>query len=154
LKVLARELDLMTNSIRNMKVYFDSLFEHIGLLFYAIGAERGKPEPAEYLSLKKMVEADWGLPSDDRGPVENHLAHHLYSGLRSAFESSINPEHAFDCFRDYYQVHALSCGDALKAKIIATAHSIAREFPVKVPGSGLADRLELLFSHRPEFSPR
>ena len=135
-----------------MKAYFDSLYEHIGLLFYAIASERGKPDTTEFLSLKHMVEADWGLPSDDRLPIENNLSQHLYSGLQSAFENSIHPESAFDCFRDYYQVHAISFGDALKAKIIATAHSITSEFPVKVPGSGFADRLEVRFSIRSEFS--
>jgi hypothetical protein len=132
-----------------MKVYFEQIYDEIGLLFYAVAAEHRKLHGIDVLDLKHLIEANWKpLPDQDKS-LQHHLAGYLYSGLRNAFENCENPQAALTHFKCYYQVHSLAFGESLKANVIATVNTIASEFCPNGHKSAMIQQLSALLKIRP-----
>lgn len=103
-----------------MKAYFEHIYEHIGYLFYAIAAEHGKLNGVTFDNLNRLIDTQW-YPADNGQSLEIRLASYLRSGLRNAFDASMEAEEAFDRFQNYFSVQRLAIGKPLRSKIVATA---------------------------------
>lgn len=130
-----------------MKVYFEHIYEHIGYLFYAIASERGKLNAVSLDKLNRLIDQQWH-PAGNGATIETHLAACLHAGIRTAIDSAMSPEEAFDLFHNYYEVHTLPFGQPLRLKIQATANTLAAEFSGNGTRSHFIEALEKLLEVR------
>lgn len=132
-----------------MKVNFEHIFEHIGLLFYAVAAEQRVLHAVDYDKLKNLIGSEWVTGLNYNIDLQSRLKDALFEGVRGGFDNSMNAEVAFARFRDYYEMHSLPFGNVLKLKIISTAISIHTEFSDNGHGSGIISRLDKLLQATP-----
>lgn len=119
-----------------MKTSFEKLYEHVGYLFYALAAEHGKLSSADYLKLKEIIDRYWAGSAHGDLRLQPYLNGYvlslngyLLSGVRNAIDEGMDADEAFLFFENYYAVHKLFFGSALKEKIALTDNSIAAVFP-------------------------
>lgn len=109
-----------------MKVNFESIYEHIGILLYGIACKNGSLSTEDRLRLTEFIEKNW------RGPVTAdslslHLVDCIHGGVRHAIVNSMGSASALQSFADYYRIHTLPFGDALKKRIVTSALQLVAE---------------------------
>ena len=130
-------------TLQMMKVYFEHMYEHIGYLFYALATEHGKLNGVTLEKLIRLIDQQW-YPPDNGTTIESHLASHLHSGVRKAFDTSMPAFEAFDYFKSYFDIHGDPYGQPLRSKMFATANTIAAEFSGNGKKSDLLPTLKML----------
>lgn len=126
-----------------MKINFEQIYQHIGTLFYAIASERGKLNAITYDTLRRLVEHEWSV-TPELDSLEVHMIDCLRSATRNAFDEALTAETAFGQFTAYFSLHSIPFGKPLRAKILATAKTIAAQFSGSEKPSGFVDTLENL----------
>lgn len=111
-----------------MKVNFDKIYEHIGYLFYALAAERGKLTSADRAKLARIIDHNWGILKEGKSPLQAHLKNDLMIGIDHAFDLSMNTKEAYALFENYYLLNKLPFNHTLKDKIFQTTHAVASAF--------------------------
>lgn len=127
-----------------MKVNFEHIFKHIGLLFYAVAAEQKVLHAVDCDKLKNLIGSEWVTGLNYNIDLQSRLKDALFEGVSQGFDDSMNAEVAFARFRDYYEMHSLPFGNVLKLKTISTAISIHTEFSDNGHSSGIISRLDKL----------
>jgi hypothetical protein len=112
-----------------MKVNFESIFEHIGYLFYGLACRNGDLSTAQFLKLSDLIEATWRAKTSGDPGIYLHLVDCIHGGISYAQENGFDSQEAMVSFTNYYQNHSGPFGEPLKEKIFATASAIVKEFP-------------------------
>jgi hypothetical protein len=131
-----------------MKANFEHIYEHIGVLFYAIASEHRKLNGVSYEKLGRLTEQQWYV-SADVNSLEARLVECLQGGMRDSFNNTTLPDAAFGQFSTYFSIHNLPFGRLLRAKILTTAKLIASEFSGNAVKSDFICQLESMM----QFSP-
>lgn len=111
-----------------MKVDFEILYEHVGYLFYALASEFHKLSSYEDSKLNQLIDQHWRVLHPNESPLDLRLNEHLHNGLHKAMSATWGPGQAFKMFEDFYFVHRISFGEALRAKIEKCSEEIVREY--------------------------
>lgn len=131
-----------------MKVYFEHIYEHIGYLFYAVATERRKLNPVSFGKLRRVIDLQWSSSTNGQ-TTESNLLGYLHSGLRNAFDTSMDSVKAFDDFTSYYDIHNVPFSSTLRSKIFNTAKTISSEFSGNGKESEYLKYLESLLAVNP-----
>ena len=114
-----------------MKVNFETLYEHIGYLFYALASEFRKlslDESRMWNELNKRVDQHWKVMHPQEAWLHLRLHEHIHLGIQNALSASLTPAQAFSIFEDFFAVHKVSFGVPLKEKIQKCSNEIAHDF--------------------------
>jgi hypothetical protein len=112
-----------------MKVNFESLYEHIGYLFYGLACRNGELSTAQFAKLADLIEANWRPAINGDPGIYLHLVDCIHGGIRYAQENDFDSEEAMSSFSNYYEIHPLPFSEPLKEKVLASAALIVMEFP-------------------------
>jgi hypothetical protein len=135
-----------------MKVTFESLYEHIGYLFYALASEFHKLSSYEDSKLNELIEEHWKVLHPKDAPLHHHLNEHLHTGVHNAMTASLLPDQAFKIFEDYYLVHKRSFGDTLRDKIQKCSDQIVHDYYTARCDSKLITQLKSLLRSQHPYS--
>jgi hypothetical protein len=112
-----------------MKVNFESIYEHVGYLFYGLACRNGDLSTAQSIKLTDLIETTWRPTANGDPGIYLHLVDCIHGGISYALENGFDSEEAMLSFSNYYQNHSRPFGEPLKEKILATAAAIVKEFP-------------------------
>jgi hypothetical protein len=120
-----------------MKVNFEDIYEHIGFLFFAVASRaKGRLSPSALIKLTEIIEKEWRPVSGGDVALNMHLVDCIHAGVRYAMDNLTAPSSALESFRNYYTIHALPFGKALREKIISSALKIETEFSSRTQLNG------------------
>jgi hypothetical protein len=132
-----------------MKANFESLYDHIGYLFYALATEQ---KPLSELDMKKLqmeISESWQPFTNAESMLHYSFLKHLNNSITECFINDLSSNNAFEVFEDYYFIHRLNFGDSLQQKILAAANEISSEFFSRVKdgkGSSLIGELRVVLN--------
>lgn len=110
-----------------MKANFESLYDNIGQLIYAVATEQKHLSEYDLKKLKLEVAEAWQpLTSDPQ--LHYTLVKHMNDAITNCYNESVPSNNAFEIFEDYYFVHSSNFGPGLQDKILAAANQISHEF--------------------------
>lgn len=112
-----------------MKVDFESIYRHIGHLFYGLAFNAKNPTVEQVVKLTDLIETIWKPVAGGDAGLHLHLVDCIHDGIRSAIENGMSSGQALSSFNTYYQIHPLPFGQSLKEKIMATVLAIVNEVP-------------------------
>jgi hypothetical protein len=131
-----------------MKANFESLYEHVGYLFYALACEQRDLSDYDLARLEReIVEA---LPpiANVEPTLHYTLLRKMIDAIGQSQKESLTSNNAFELFEDYYFVHHGNFGPMFQDKIVCAANAISHEFfsVIKSPaGSCMLIELKQLF---------
>ena len=114
-----------------MKVNYQSLYENLGYLFYAIADADHHVHKAEEESLKSAINNIWLPMENTSDEFGTDAAHYIYIAFDYLQAEDSEPSVAFQKFKEYYENHSQYFDDTLKKKIMLTADAIADSFAGK-----------------------
>ncbi len=129
-----------------MKYNFESLYEHIGYLFYGLVCKNGKISAADLLKLTDHIDSNWKPGTSGDQTLSFHLADCIHRGVRFASTNMMTSAHAFESFKGYYLVHALGFGDTMRERIGVSVKSIMKEIPVNADAPVIEAELARMFA--------
>ena len=134
-----------------MKANFESLYEHVGYLFYAVASEQRNLSTYDLARLKgEIIEAL--LPLTNIEPTLHYtLLKHVNNAIEQSCNESLTGNNAFEMFEDYYFVHRANFSPTFENKILVAASAISHEFFSLIKdqrGSGMVMELKNLFQPR------
>jgi hypothetical protein len=131
-----------------MKANFESLYDHIGYLFYALATEQ---KPLSELDMKKLeieISDSWQPFTKAESSLHYSFLKHLNNSINECFINDLSSNNAFEVFEDYYFIHRVNFGNGLQQKMLTAAKEISGDFFSSVKdekGSLLIDELKVLF---------
>ncbi len=129
-----------------MKYNFESLYEHIGYLFYGLVTRNGKISASDLLKLTELVDNTWKPGPTGDQTLSVHLADCIHRGIRYASINAMSTAHALESFKVYFSTHALGFGGALRERIVSSASTIVKEFPRNIDVGPIETDLRRLFA--------
>jgi hypothetical protein len=144
-----------------MKANFQTIYESIGYLFYALGAKHGKLSCEEYERLKGLICQKWQpeLTSyhirhlNTYESLQTDLIDHIHMAVKKAYENQLCGHQAFEYFKDYYCQHTTPYGESLKENMISTSKQIARAFSSdNDPATDILSEVKVLLGFTPTSS--
>jgi hypothetical protein len=112
-----------------MKYNFESLYEHIGYLFYGLVSRHGKISASQLFRLTELIDNTWKPEPTGNQTLSVHLADCIHRGVRYASTNMMTTSTCVDSFKGYFIMHTLGFSAALRERIAASVHTIAKEFP-------------------------
>jgi hypothetical protein len=141
-----------------MKANFESLYDHIGYLFYALASEQKPLSEYDMKKLETEISESWQPLTSVEPALHYSLIKHLNQTITECHKESITSNNAFEIFEDYYCVHHSNFGDNLQHRILSAATEISHEFFSTIKdnrGSQLMRELKhLLHPHHPVSEPK
>lgn len=128
-----------------MKYSFESLYEHIGYLFYGLIRRNGVISASDLLRLNELVDNGWKPQATGDQTLSVHLADCIHRGIRYAATNAMSTQHALQSFKQYYAIHALGFSAALRERILASVTEIVKEFPRNPDAGNIESDLRQLF---------
>jgi hypothetical protein len=132
-----------------MKYNFENLYEHVGFLFYGLVRSDGGISATDLIKLTEFVDTTWKPVASGDPTLSVHLADRILQGIRFASSNKMTTPHAFESFKEYFVLHALSFNVILRDRILASLQSIRKEFPGNSESNGIEEGLQRLFSVPP-----
>jgi len=132
-----------------MKYNFESLYEHVGYLFYGMVSREGRISATDLLRLTEFVDKNWKPSASSDPGLSVHLADCILRGVRYASINGMKGPHALERFREYFVMHALGFSGTLREWILASVHAIRKEFQGNAESEGVEDILQRLFAIPP-----
>jgi hypothetical protein len=129
-----------------MKYNFESLYEHIGYLFYGLVSRNGRISATDLLKLTELIDNNWKPAQTGDQTLSVHLADVIHRGIRYASTNAMTTSHSIDRFKSYYSIHSLAFSDALRERIVTTVSTIIKEFPRNTEAGPIEADLRHLFS--------
>lgn len=114
-----------------MKINYQSLYENLGHLFYAIAAADQHVHREEIEKLKILVGKEWLPLENSIDSYGTDAAHYISIAFEYCLIESITSEDAYAVFSAYYEEAESSITKDLKRKIKTTATAIANAFAGK-----------------------
>jgi hypothetical protein len=129
-----------------MKYNFESLYEHIGYLFYGLVSRNGRISATDLLKLTELVDTTWKpAPTGDQ-TLSVHLADVIHRGIRYASTNMMTTPRSIDSFKSYFTIHSLAFSGVLRDRILNTVSTIIKEFPRNTDAGPIEADLRNLFS--------
>jgi hypothetical protein len=138
-----------------MKANFESIYEHVGYLFYALASEDKKLSFTDFDTLKSVIAQNWKPAINSETGLQCHLVDCIYNSLWVGFHNHMDSNTAFELFDNFYLVHELNFANSFRDKIFVTANAIVHEFTVfthKTQKSELLKEVVQLLRHEPALS--
>ena len=136
-----------------MKANFESLYDHIGYLFYALASEQRRLSEYDLKKLKTEISEWWQPLTSAEASLHYSLIKHLNTTITDCHQDELSANNAFEIFEDYFSVHHINFGNDLQRKILLAANDISREFFSNVTdktGSHLMRELKQLLHPKQE----
>ena len=111
-----------------MKANFESLYDHIGYLFYALANEQKPLSAYDIKKLETEISESWQPLTSAESNLHYSLIKHLNNTITDCFNRRLSSAEAFDIFEEYYLVHHVNFGPSLQGKILNAANEISHEF--------------------------
>lgn len=111
-----------------MKYNFESLYEHIGYLFYGMLSRNGKISASDLLQLTELIDSVWKPEIARDARLSDHLADCIHKGVRFASVNMMTSAHAIESFKNYYATHSLAFSALLREKITTSVSQINKQF--------------------------
>ena len=129
-----------------MKYNFETLYEHIGYLFYGLVSRDREISASDLLKLTEYVEVTWkpGASGDSLSGV--YPPDYILRGIRYASANRMPEQHALDSFKTYFIMHALGFGGTLREQILASVLTIGRGFQGNPESRNIGEDLQRLFA--------
>jgi len=112
-----------------MKVNFEIIYEHVGYLFFALTQQKKKLSSEELMRLHRLVDTYWRQTPNGDITLYIHLTDCIHAGIKHATTEAWSSEAARHSFENYYKLHAMPFGTALKEKIFTFISILNKEFP-------------------------
>jgi hypothetical protein len=129
-----------------MKYNFESLYEHIGYLFYGLVSRNGKISATDLLKLTELVDNTWKPGPTGDQTLSVHLADVIHRGIRYASTNMMTTPRSIDSFKSYFTIHSLAFSSALRERILISVDTIIKEFPRNIDAGPIEGDLRQLFS--------
>jgi len=111
-----------------MKANFESLYDHIGYLFYALASEQKTLSKYDMKRLETEISESWQPLTSAEASLHYSLIKHLNNTITNCQSDGLTSSNAFEVFEDYYSIHYANFGDDLQHKILAAANEVSHEF--------------------------
>lgn len=107
---------------------YETLYEKLGHLFYAIASADKHVQPAEFERLKSLVSKEWLPLEDSTDEFGTDAAHYISIAFDYLSNEGISSEDSFAVFSSYYELNAKKIPDGIRKKVLSTATAIADAF--------------------------
>lgn len=115
-------------SILKQTMNYETLYEKLGHLFYAIASADKHVHPAEFERLKTLVSKEWLPLEDSTDAFGTDAAHYISIAFDYLQSEGVSSAEAFAVFSAYYEDNTSKFTQAIKKKILSTASAIADAF--------------------------
>jgi hypothetical protein len=111
-----------------MKANYESMYQHIGCLFYALASEERTLSTYDLNKLKtEIAETLQPLTTGD-AQFHYRLVKSIHDGINECHIDSLSGFNAFELFEDYYLVHHLNFSTTTQEQILQASNQISREY--------------------------
>lgn len=107
---------------------YETLYEKLGHLFYAIASSDKHVHPAEFERLKTLVSKEWLPLEDSTDTFGTDAAHYISIAFDYLSSEAVSSEEAFSVFSSFYEENTSRFTPPIKKKILSTAVAIADAF--------------------------
>jgi hypothetical protein len=111
-----------------MKYNFESLYEHIGYLFYGMVSRNGKLSASDLLKLTELIDSLWKPDIAGDARLSDHLADCIHRGVRFASVNLMSSPHSIESFKNYLATHSLAFSALLRERISTSVDQINQQF--------------------------
>jgi len=132
-----------------MKYNFETLYEHVGYLFYGLISREGRISATDLLKLTEFVDKNWKPHASGDPTLSVHLADCILKGVRYASTNTMKSPRALESFKEYYIIHALGFSGMLRERIQSSVQMIKREFQGNAESNSIEADLQQLFALPP-----